>query len=83
MAVIIAEEITVLFFNVNSLFNEFIPIIAIQMTANSVGSDSVTLVFTKVLARTVPGTSAGAMVAPGRKHHGHKESEALAAVGRP
>jgi len=82
VAVIIAGEITARLFNLNSLFNEFTPIIAIQMTANSVGSDSVTLIFTKVLARTVPGTSAGAMVAPGRTHHGHEESEALAAVGR-
>ena len=56
VAVIIAEEITARFFNVISLFNGFIPIIAIQMAAISVGSDALTLVFTKVLDRTILGT---------------------------
>ena len=56
VAVIIAEEITARFFNVISLFNGFIPIIAIQMSAIAVGDDGVTLVFTRVLDRTVLGT---------------------------
>ena len=56
VAVIIAEEVTARFFNVISLFNGFIPIIAIQMSAIAVGDDGVTLVFTRVLDRTVLGT---------------------------
>ena len=48
VAVIVAEDITSRFFNVISLFNGFIPIVAIQVAAIRVG-DAVTLVFTKVL----------------------------------
>jgi len=47
-AVIIAEDITSRFLNVISLFNGFIPLIALQMNALKLG-DSVALVFTKVL----------------------------------
>tara|TARA_B100000780_G_C21023159_1_gene410110 strand:- start:126 stop:995 length:870 start_codon:yes stop_codon:yes gene_type:complete len=47
-AVIIAEDITSRFLNVISLFNGFIPLIAIQMNAYRIGND-VGLVFTKVL----------------------------------
>ena len=47
-AVIVAEDITGRFLNVISLFNGFIPLIALQLTAFRVG-DSVSLVFTKVL----------------------------------
>jgi len=47
-AVIIAEDITSRFFNVISLFNGTIPIIAINMQALQVG-DHLTLVFIKVL----------------------------------
>lgn len=47
-AVIIAEDITSRFLNVISLFNGFIPLIAIQVKALKV-SDSITLFFTKVL----------------------------------
>jgi hypothetical protein len=50
VAVIVAEEITARFFNVISLFNGFIPIIAIQVSAIEVGG-AVTLVFTTVLDR--------------------------------
>jgi hypothetical protein len=53
--VVIAEEITARFFNVISLFNGFIPIIAIQMSAIELG-DAVTLVFTTVLGRTTLGS---------------------------
>lgn len=56
IAVIIAEEITSRFFNVISLFNGFIPIIAIQMSALQVDEDSVTLVFTKVLDHSLLGS---------------------------
>jgi len=54
VAVIVAEEITARFFNVISLFNGFIPIIAIQVSAIEVGS-AVTLVFTTVLDRMTLG----------------------------
>jgi predicted transport protein len=47
-AVIIAEDITSRFLNVISLFNGFIPLVAIQMKAIKLG-DTVSLVFTKVL----------------------------------
>jgi hypothetical protein len=50
VAVIVAEEITARFFNVISLFNGFIPIIAIQMSAIELG-DAVTLFFSTVLGR--------------------------------
>ena len=54
VAVIIAEEITARFFNVISLFNGFIPLIAIQVNAIEM-RDAVTLVFTTVLDRTTLG----------------------------
>ena len=47
-AVLIAEDITSRFLNVVSLFNGFIPLIAIQMNAVKV-EDSIGLTFTKVL----------------------------------
>ena len=56
VAVIVAEEITSRFFNVISLFNGFIPIVAIQVTALRVDADRVALVFTKVLDHAVLGT---------------------------
>lgn len=49
-AVIIAEEITNRFFNVISLFNGFIPIVAIQMNAYKLeNEDKYCLIFTKIL----------------------------------
>lgn len=50
VAVIVAETITARFFNVISLFNGFIPIVAIQLNAIQV-EDAITLVFTTVLDR--------------------------------
>lgn len=47
-AVIVAEDITSRFLNVISLFNGFIPLIALQMSALKFG-DQITLVFTKVV----------------------------------
>lgn len=47
-AVIVAEDITSRFLNVISLFNGFIPLIAIQVKAVKIG-DSISLFFTKVL----------------------------------
>jgi predicted transport protein len=47
-AVIIAEDITSRFLNIISLFNGFIPLIAIQMNAYKFGNE-IGLVFTKVL----------------------------------
>jgi hypothetical protein len=56
VAVIVAEEITARFFNVISLFNGFIPIVAIQMSAIELTESEVTLVFTKVLDRITLGS---------------------------
>ncbi|KLE08926.1 hypothetical protein [Aliarcobacter butzleri] len=50
-AVIIAEDITSRFLNVISLFNGFIPLIAIQVKAIKI-SNKITLFFTKVLDET-------------------------------
>ena len=47
-AVIVAEDITSRFLNIISLFNGFIPLIAIQMRVFKIG-DAVSLVFTKVV----------------------------------
>lgn len=47
-AVIIAEDITSRFMNIISLFNGFIPLIAIQMTAIQ-AQDGIGLIFTRVL----------------------------------
>jgi hypothetical protein len=47
-AVIVAEDITSRFLNVVGLFNGFIPLIALQMSALKFG-DQISLVFTKVL----------------------------------
>ncbi len=54
VGVIVAEEITARFFNVISLFNGFIPLVAIQLNAIEV-NDAITLVFTTVLDRTTLG----------------------------
>jgi len=48
-AVIIAEDITSRFLNVISLFNGFIPLIAIQMAAYQITETDITLIFTTVL----------------------------------
>ncbi len=49
IAVIVAEEITARFFNVISLFNRFIPIVALQANAYQMDDGSIALAFTKVL----------------------------------
>jgi len=48
-AVIIAEDITSRFLNVIGLFNGFIPLIAIQMSAYQISENEVSLLFTTVL----------------------------------
>ncbi|WP_432487038.1 hypothetical protein [Kineococcus sp. SYSU DK018] len=55
IAVIVAEDITSRFLNVLSLFNGFIPLIAIQLSALQVG-DTLTLHTTKVMDVTTLGT---------------------------
>jgi hypothetical protein len=50
-AVIIAEEITGRFLNVISLFNGFIPLVALQMSAMRL-DDQIALMFTTVLSQT-------------------------------
>jgi hypothetical protein len=52
VGVIVAEEINARFFNVIALFNGAIPLVAVQMQAIQV-VDTMTLVFTTVLDRTV------------------------------
>lgn len=54
-AVIVAEEITGRFFNVISLFNGTIPLIALQMKAIKNGDD-VAITFTKVIDRLIIGS---------------------------
>ena len=53
VAVIVAEDITARFFNVITLFNGFIPIVAVKVTALDLGDDNVTLIFTRVLDHQV------------------------------
>lgn len=53
-AVLVAEQVTSRFFNVISLFNGTLPMVAIQMQAVEVG-EHVTLVFTTVLDKLVRG----------------------------
>ncbi len=53
-AVIIAEDITSRFLNVINLFNGYIPLIALQMSALKVGNQ-VSLIFTKVLDQVTLG----------------------------
>ena len=56
IAVLVAEDITSRFFNVISLFNGFIPIIAIQLSALQIADDEMTLAFTRILDHTTLGT---------------------------
>ena len=74
VAVIVAEEITSRFFNVISLFNGFIPIIAIQMTALRVDEARVALVFTKVLDHVVLGTEEEDQGEPTNRDYWEKRS---------
>lgn len=55
VGVIVAEEITARFFNVISLFNRAIPLIAIQLNAIEM-DDKITLVFTTILDHMPLGT---------------------------
>lgn len=52
-AVIVAEHLTGRFFNVISLFNKHIPLIAIQMSAFKTNEGNISIVFSKVLDRVV------------------------------
>lgn len=54
-AVIVAEEITGRFFNVISLFNGFIPIMAIKVTAVELPSGEISILFTKILDTVILG----------------------------
>jgi predicted transport protein len=62
-AVIVAEDITARFLNVISLFNGFIPFVAIQMTAWQSGDD-IALLFTKVMDELPLGLDDDTDVAP-------------------
>ena len=74
VAVIVAEDITARFFNVISLFNGFIPIVAIQMTALRVTDGRVSLVFTKVLDHVALGTDEEDKPEPADRPHWEKRS---------
>lgn len=56
VAVIVAEDITARFFNVISLFNSAIPLIALKMTAIENTDGTIGLPFTKVLDLATPAT---------------------------
>lgn len=53
-AVIVSEDITGRFMNVISLFNGFVPLIALQISAHKVGND-ISIEFTKVIDRLTIG----------------------------
>ena len=74
VAVIVAEEITGRFFNVINLFNGFIPIVAIQMTALRVNEDGVALVFTKVLDSVALGTDEEDQAEPADRSYWQKRA---------
>lgn len=74
VAVIVAEEITSRFFNVIGLFNGFIPIVAIQMTALDVKDQGVALIFTKVLDHSVLGTDEDDVGVPTDRNYWEKRS---------
>lgn len=74
VAVIVAEEITSRFFNVISLFNGFIPIVAIQMTALDLKEEGVALVFTKVLDHVALGTDEEDVGVPTDRNYWEKRS---------
>ena len=57
IGVLIAENVTARFLNVIGLFNGFIPIIALQMTAIDMGNGNIGLHFTKVVDALRLGTS--------------------------
>lgn len=74
IAVIVAEEITSRFFNVISLFNGFIPIVAIQMTALRLAENQVSLVFTRVLDHVALGTDEEDKAEPSDRGYWDKRS---------
>ncbi len=74
VAVIVAEEITSRFFNVISLFNGFIPIVAIQITALDIKDEGVALVFTKVMDHSILGEDEDDVGIPTDRHYWEKRS---------
>ncbi len=79
IAVIIAEEVTGRFLNVISLFNGYIPLIAIQMKALKFG-DNITLDFTKILDRIELGGIEPPPPPTDRSHWETKASPATVAI---
>jgi hypothetical protein len=73
-AVIVAEEITNRFFNVITLFNRAIPVIAIQVNALRVG-DTLVLDFTKVLDIWEPPEDEEALSEPTDRAYWEKRSD--------
>ena len=68
IAVIIAEEITSRFQNVISLFNNHIPLIAIQLSATQISEDKIALQFIRVMNSITPGTDEEITVPSDRKY---------------
>jgi len=80
-AVIVAEEITGRFFNVIGLFNGFIPIMAIKVTAVELPSGEVSILFTKILDTVILGYEDESAVPADRNYwdeNNTKEKVALA-----
>ena len=73
VAVIVAEQITSRYFNVISLFNQHIPLIAIQMNALKVGG-ATTIHFTKVLDLTLQGDEDEEVYQPADRTYWEKRS---------
>ena len=74
IAVIVAEDITSRFFNVISLFNSAIPLIALKLTAIENSDGTVGLLFTRVLdlVRKEPEEEPGATEVVGRNYWKNK-----------
>ncbi len=79
IAVIIAEEVTGRFLNIISLFNGYIPLIAIQMKALQCGQN-ITLDFTKILDRIVLGGTEQPPPPTDRSHWEKKACPATVAI---
>ncbi|WP_419925339.1 hypothetical protein [Candidatus Poriferisocius sp.] len=84
IAVLVAEDITSRFFNVISLFNGFIPIIAIHLSAIRISDEEMTLVFTKILDHATLGTDEEDAGEPTDRPYwiGRSSSEMLSLVDR-
>jgi hypothetical protein len=81
IAVLVAEDITSRFLNIISLFNGFVPLIALKMTAFRVG-DQIVLTFIKVLDRITLGIEETPTIEPpaDREYWIKKASEEMVSI---